>query len=155
MFTTTYSPAVKWEMKLWTGACKLVNYSWLIGLIVLHYMKPNQLVAFPNPLLGVRINGSYHNIEVRCFNLLQRMIIISNPLNYGLLESCFIKAANKVICKTLRDFMLFIKYFKYYCFPLFIKFNYAMFIVTVAFPFFHKVLGCRRGGRGDIKAATR
>ena len=137
------------------GAHKLINYGWLIGLVVLHYIKLNQLVAFPNLLFGVRVGGSYYNMEVKCFNILQRMIIISNPLNYGLLEGCFIKVANEVICKALRDLMLFIKYFKYCCFPLFIKFNYTMFIVTVAFPFFCKVLGCRRGGKGDIKAATR
>ena len=83
------------------------------------------------------------------------MIIISNPLNYGLLEGRFIKAANKVIYKALRDLMFFIKYFKDSCFPLLIKFNYAIFIIAVAFPFFCKVLGCRRSGRGNIESATR
>jgi len=83
------------------------------------------------------------------------MIIISNLLNYSLLEGRLIKAADKVICKALRDLMLFIKYFKYYYFPLLIKFNYAIFIVTMAFPFFCKVLGYRRSGRGDIELATR
>ena len=83
------------------------------------------------------------------------MIIISNLLNYGLLEGRLIKATNEVIYKALRDLMLFIKSFKDYYFPLLIKFNYAIFIVTMAFSFFYKVLGHRRSGRGDIKSATR
>ena len=111
-------------------------------------------MAFPNPFFGVRIGGSYHNMEGRCFNLLQRMIIVGNLFNYGLLESCFIKAANEVICKALRDLMFFVKYFKDSCFLLFIKFNCAMFIVVMAF-FFYKVLGCRRSSRGNIELVIR
>ena len=83
------------------------------------------------------------------------MIIINNLLNYSLLEGCFIKAANKVIYKVLRDFIFFIKYFKDSYFPLLIIFNYTIIIIAVAFPFFYKVLGYKRSGRGDIKSATR
>ena len=72
-----------------------------------------------------------------------------------MLEGRFIKAANKVIYKALRDLMFFVKYFKDSCFPLLIKFNYAIFIIAVAFPFFCKVLGYRKSGKGDIKSVTR
>ena len=51
--------------------------------------------------------------------------------------------------------MFFIKYFKDSYFPLLIKFNYAIFIIAMAFPFFYKVLGRKRSGRGNIKLATR
>ena len=48
-----------------------------------------------------------------------------------------------------------IKYFKNYRLPLLCKFNYAILIVTITFPFFYKVLGGRRSSRGNIKSATR
>ena len=48
-----------------------------------------------------------------------------------------------------------IKYFKNYCLLFLYKFNYALFIVTMALPFFCKELGGRRSSRGNIKPATR
>jgi len=83
------------------------------------------------------------------------MIIVSNLFNYSLLKGLFIKAANKVVCKALRDSILPIKYFKNYYLPLPYKFNCAMLIITIAFPFFYKVLGGRRSSRGNIKSASR
>ena len=112
-------------------------------------------MVFLNLLFSIRIGGSYYNIKGGYFDLLQRIIIIGNLLNYGLLEGRFIKAANKVICKALRDLIFFTKYFKNCCFLFFIKFNYTIFIVAVAFPFFCKVLGYRKSGKGDIKSVTR
>ena len=64
------------------------------------------------------------------------MIIISNLFNYSLLKDFFIKAINKIIYKALRDFIFPVKYFKNYCFPFLYKFNYTLFIITIAFPFF-------------------
>ena len=83
------------------------------------------------------------------------MIIISNLFNYSLLKGLLIKAANKIICKALRDSILPIKYFKNCHLPLLCEFNYALLIITMAFPLFCKVLGGRRSSRGNIKSATR
>jgi len=83
------------------------------------------------------------------------MIIVGNLFNYSLLKGLLIKAANKIICEALRDSMLPVEYFKNCCLPLLYKFNYALLIITVAFPFFCKVLGGRRSSRGNIKSATR
>jgi len=83
------------------------------------------------------------------------MIIIGNPFNYSLLKGLLIKAANKIVYKALRDSMLSIKYFKNCHLPLLCEFNYALLIVTVAFPLFCKVSGGRRSSRGNIKLATR
>ena len=112
-------------------------------------------MAFPNPLLCVIIGSGYYNIKGRCFNLLQSMIIISNLFNYSLLKGLFIKAANKIIYKALRDSMLPIKYFKNYRLPLLCEFNYTLFIITIAFPLFCKVLGGKRNSKDNIKSATR
>ena len=112
-------------------------------------------MAFLNLLLYVIISSGYYNIKGRCFNLLQRIIIISNLFNYSLLKGLFIKAANKIIYKALRDSMLPVKYFKNYYLPLLYKFNYALLIITIAFPLFYKVLGGKKSSRGNIKLATR
>ena len=72
-----------------------------------------------------------------------------------MLKDLLIKAANKIIYKALRDSIFPIKYFKNYCLPLLCKFNYAILIITITFPFFYKVLGGRRSSRGNIKLATR
>ena len=83
------------------------------------------------------------------------MIIVSDPFNYSLLKGLFIKAANEIICKALKDFMFPIEYFKNCRLPLLCKFNYAMLIVTMAFPFFCKVSKGKKSSRGNIKSATR
>ena len=83
------------------------------------------------------------------------MIIISNLFNYSLLKSLFIKATNKIVYEALRDSMLPVKYFKNYRLPLLCEFNYALLIITIAFPLFCKVLEGRRSSRGNIKSATR
>ena len=83
------------------------------------------------------------------------MIIVSNPFNYSLLKGLLIKAANKIVYKALRDSILPIKYFKNYHFPLLYEFNYALLIITIAFPLFYKVLGGRKSNKGNIKLATR
>jgi len=82
------------------------------------------------------------------------MIVLSNPLNYSLLEGVLIKAANKIIRKALRDFVLFIKNFKYCCLPLFLKFNFALLIIAIALLFLYKVLGRRRDSSGNVKLAA-
>jgi len=51
--------------------------------------------------------------------------------------------------------MLPVKYFKNYYLPLLYKFNYALLIITIAFPLFYKVLGGKKSSRGNIKLATR
>jgi len=84
-----------------------------------------------------------------------RIIIISNLFNYSLLKSLFIKAANKIIYKALRDFMFPIKYFKNYHLPFLYKFNYVLFIITIVFPFFYKMLKSKKNNKGNIKLATR
>lgn len=83
------------------------------------------------------------------------MIIVGNLFDYSLLKDLLIKAANKIICEALRDSIFPIKYFKNYRLPLLCKFNYAMLIITITFPFFCKVSGGRRSSRGNIKSATR
>jgi len=83
------------------------------------------------------------------------MIIVSNLFDYSLLKGLLIKAANKIVCEALRDSMLPIKYFKNYHLPLLYEFNYALLIITMAFPLFYKVLGGRRSSKGNIKLATR
>ena len=83
------------------------------------------------------------------------MIVLSNLLNYSLLEGVLIKAANKIIREALRDFMLFVKNFKYYCLPLLLKLNFALLIIAMALFFFYKVLGCRRSSSGNVKSAAR
>ena len=82
------------------------------------------------------------------------MIIVSDLFNYSLLKD-LTKAANKIICEALKDSMFPIKYFKNCRLPLLCKFNYALLIVTMAFPFFCKVLEGRKNSRGNIKLATR
>ena len=83
------------------------------------------------------------------------MIILSNLLNYSLLEGILIKAANKIIHEALRDFMLFIKNFKYYYLPLLLKLNFTLLIIAIALLFFYKVLGRRRSSSGNVKLAAR
>lgn len=83
------------------------------------------------------------------------MIIVGNLFDYSLLKGLLIKAANKIVCEALRDSMLPVEYFKNCRLPLLCEFNYALLIVTVAFPLFCKVLGGRRSSRGNIKSATR
>ena len=72
-----------------------------------------------------------------------------------MLEGVLIKAANKIIYKALRDFILFIKNFKYYYLPLFLKFNFALLIIAIALLFLYKVLGRRKSSSGNIKSAAR
>jgi len=72
-----------------------------------------------------------------------------------LLEGVLIKATNKIIRKALRDFVLFIKNFKYCCLPLLLEFNFALLIVAMALLFLCKVLGRRRGSSGNVESAAR
>ena len=83
------------------------------------------------------------------------MIILSNLLNYSLLEGVLIKAANKIIYKALRDFVLFVKNFKYYYLPLLLKFNFALLIIAIALLFLYKVSGHKRSSSSNIKSAAR
>ena len=83
------------------------------------------------------------------------MIIVNNLFNYSLLKDLFIKAANKIIYKALKDSIFLIKYFKNYYLLLLYKFNYTIFIITMTFPFFYKVLGGRKSNKSNIKLATR
>ena len=83
------------------------------------------------------------------------MIIVGNLFDYSLLKGLLVKAANKIVYEALRDSMLPVEYFKNYRLPLLCEFNYALLIITVAFPLFHKVLGGRRSSRGNIELATR
>ena len=112
-------------------------------------------MRFLNLSLSIRISSSYYSIKGRYFDFLQRIIILSNLLNYSLLEGILIKAANKIIYKALRYFILFIKNFKYYYLPLLLKFNFALLIIAIALLFLYKVLGRRRGSSGNIKSAAR
>ena len=82
------------------------------------------------------------------------MIVLSNLLNYSLLEGVLIKAANKIIYEALRDFILFIKNFKYYYLPLLLKLNFALLIIAIALLFFYKVLGYRRSSSSNVKLAA-
>ena len=112
-------------------------------------------MAFLNPPLYIIIGSGYYNIKGKCYNLLQRIIIINNPFNYSLLKGFFIKAANKIIYKALRDSIFPIKYFKNYRLPFLYKFNYALLIIIMAFPFFYKVLKNKKNSKGNIKLVTR
>ena len=71
-----------------------------------------------------------------------------------MLEGILTKATNKVICKTLRNPVLFIKNFKYYYFPLLLKLNFTVLIIAIAFFFLYKVLGGKKSSKGNIKLAT-
>ena len=71
-----------------------------------------------------------------------------------MLEGILIKAANKIIREALRDFVLFIKNFKYYYLPLLLKLNFALLIIAIALLFFCKVSGRRRSSSGNVKSAA-
>ena len=83
------------------------------------------------------------------------MIVLSNPLNYSLLEGILIKAANEIIREALRDFVLFVENFKYCCLPLLLELNFALLIVAMALLFFCKVSGRRRSSSGNVESAAR
>ncbi len=112
-------------------------------------------MRFLNLFLSVRINSSYYSIKGRYFDFLQRIIIFSNLLNYSLPEGVLIKAANKIIYKALRDFVLFVKNFKYYRLPLLLKFNFALLIIAIALLFLYKVSGYKRSSSSNVKSAAR